>query len=174
MASDRKRSSGTSIGQPAHRRAARRAASGAALLLTLATTATAQEPKLGRIDFPTSGSAAAQPAFVRGVLFLHSFEYESAAEQFREAQRIDPGFAMAYWGEAMTHTHPVWMQQDLPAARAALARLAPTPDARRARAPTDRERRYLDAVEILYGEGGKERRDTLYSRAMAEPRSTSR
>jgi Tfp pilus assembly protein PilF len=140
-----------------------------AVAFSLATwDAGAQEPKLGRIDFPTSGSVAAQPAFVRGVLYLHSFEYESAAQQFRDAQRLDPGFAMAYWGEAMTYTHPVWMQQDLPAARAALARLAPTREARRARAPTDRERRYLDAVEILYGDGNKERRDTLYSRAMAE------
>jgi tetratricopeptide (TPR) repeat protein len=122
---------------------------------------------LGTIAFPTSGSAAAQPAFVRGVLFLHSFEYDSAAREFREAQRLDPGFAMAYWGEAMTSTHPVWNQQDLAAARAALARLAPTRDARRARAPTPREQGYLEAVEILYGEGTKPQRDTLYAEAMA-------
>ena len=25
----------------------------------------------------------------------------------------DPKLAMAYWGEAMTYTHPVWQQQDL-------------------------------------------------------------
>jgi len=74
---------------------------------------------------------------------------------------------MAYWGEAMTHTHPVWDQQDVEAGRAALARLGPTPAARAAKAPTAREKAYLAALEILYGTGPKARRDTLYSEAMA-------
>ena len=134
--------------------------------LSVAGPVDAQEPALGQLSFPTSGKPSAQRPFIRGVLYLHSFEYDSAAAQFRAAQRLDPGFAMAYWGEAMTYTHPVWMQQDAAAARAVLARMARTREARRAKAPTDREKRYLDAVEILYGEGGKERRDTLYSREM--------
>ncbi|MGI9076115.1 MAG: hypothetical protein ACR2G6_02155 [Gemmatimonadaceae bacterium] len=103
---------------------------------------------------------------MRGVLYLHSFEYESAAAAFREAQKLDPGFAMAYWGEALTYTHPVWNEQNVEAARTALRRLAPAPESRRAKAPTARERAYLEAVEVLYGDGAKERRDTLYSRAM--------
>ena len=41
---------------------------------------------LGRISFPDSGAAAAQPAFIRGVLLLHSFEYDDAIAAFREAQ----------------------------------------------------------------------------------------
>lgn len=124
-------------------------------------------PRLGTLSFPNSGAPAAQADFLRGVLYLHSFEYDEAAEAFRAAQRRDPGFALAYWGEAMTHTHPIWNQQDLPAARAVLARLGPTPEARAARAPTARERAWLETVEILYGEGGKEQRDTLYAEAMA-------
>ncbi|MBC7932970.1 MAG: hypothetical protein H7Z38_20595, partial [Rubrivivax sp.] len=131
-----------------------------------ASGCSAQPSRLGTIDFPTSGSASAQPHFIRGVLFLHSFEYDSAAHEFREAQRRDPAFAMAYWGEAMTYTHPVWDEQDTAAARKALARLAPTREARKAKALTPRERAYLDAVETLYGEGSKPRRDTLYSAAM--------
>lgn len=123
-------------------------------------------PRLGTIDFPTSGSAAAQPAFIRGVLFLHSFEYAAAAAAFREAQRQDPGFVMAYWGEAMTFTHAVWNQQDLDSARLALVKLGATREARLARATTPRERAYLTAVETLYGEGSKPRRDTLYAGAM--------
>lgn len=128
----------------------------------------AQTPTLGRVDFPTSASGPAQEMFVRGVLFMHSFEYDQAASAFRAAQRLDQNFAMAYWGEAMTYTHPVWMQQDLSAARAVLNRLAVTREARHAKAPTEREKRYLSAVETLYGDGGKERRDTLYSRAMEQ------
>lgn len=126
----------------------------------------AQPSRLGTIDFPVSASAAARPYFIRGVLFLHSFEYDSAANEFRKAQKADPQFAMAYWGEALTQTHPVWNEQDLPAARSILNRLAATPELRRSEARTSRERAYLDAVEILYGEGSKPRRDTLYSAAM--------
>ncbi len=122
--------------------------------------------QLGTIDFPTSAPAAAQSSFMRGVLFLHSFEYESAANAFRESQRAAPGFAMAYWGEAMTYTHPVWNEQDAAKARETLARLGATPAARREKAPTSREQLYLDAVEALYGVGSKPRRDTLYASAM--------
>ena len=134
--------------------------------LALGRVASAQTPHLGTTDFPNSGAPAAQPAFIRGLLLLHSFEYSSAAAAFQEAERIDPGFVMAYWGEALTYTHPVWNQQDVPAARAALARLAPTAAARRAKAPTARERAYFDAVETLYGNGTKAARDTAYSRSM--------
>src|SRR5216117_1056637 len=126
----------------------------------------AQTPRLGTIDFLTSGAPAARAPFIRGVLLLHSFEYQDAAQAFREAQRIDPGFALAYWGEALTYTHPLWDEQDPSAARAALQRLGPTPAARRAKAPTPRERAYLDAVEALYGEGSKAERDSAYSLAM--------
>ena len=123
-------------------------------------------PRLGTIDFPTSGAAAAQAAFIRGMLWLHSFEYRDAAQAFREAQRLDPGFAMAYWGEALTYTHPLWNEQDRDAARTVLRRLGPTAAARRANAPTAREQAYLHAVEVLYGDGPKAARDTAYSRAM--------
>jgi len=127
----------------------------------------ARAQRLGRIDFPTSGSAEAQQHFVTGVLFLHSFEYPSAVREFREAERLDSTFAMAYWGEAMTYTHAVWNEQDAGAARAALRRLGPNPAARVARAPTPREKAYLRAVEILYGDGSKAHRDTAYADAMA-------
>lgn len=133
----------------------------------LAAPAIAQDaPRLGRTSFPTSAGAAAQAHFIEGVLWLHSFEYDRAAAAFRAAQQAEPGFALAYWGEAMTYNHPVWFQQDAAAARAALNRLAPTREARRAKAPTEREKLYMDAVEILFGEGDKARRDTAYAEAM--------
>jgi tetratricopeptide (TPR) repeat protein len=125
-----------------------------------------QSQQLGSLRFPNSGAPAAQAPFIRGVLLLHSFEYESALIAFREAEQVDPGFAMAYWGEAMTWTHPVWDQQALDSARATLRRLGPTPEARRAKAPTPREQAWLGTIEVLYGEGGKAWRDTAYSAAM--------
>lgn len=136
------------------------------LLFVNGTVACGQSNRLGTIYFPTSGSSTAQPHFVRGVLFLHSFEYDSAAAEFRKAQYEDPAFAMAYWGEAMTYTHPVWDEQDMNAARAALARLDSSAQARRAKAKIPREAAYFNAVEILYGNGTKPHRDTLYSTAM--------
>ncbi len=136
------------------------------LLPLLATAAGAAEPTLGRIAFPTSGSAEAQRQFLEGVLLLHNFEYEDAARAFRRAQETEPGFAMAYWGEAMTHNHPIWQSQDLDAGRAVLAKLAPDANARAARAPTAREQAWLGAVEILFGDGDKRARDLAYLEAM--------
>src|SRR5205809_8148178 len=97
------------------------------LLVCLAAAASlsAQTPRLGTIDFPTSGAPAARAPFIRGVLLLHSFEYGDAARAFREAQRLDSGFALAYWGEAITYTRPVWNEQGGNARSAALQRLAP-------------------------------------------------
>ncbi len=58
---------------------------------------------LGHIEFPTSTeSSEAQQAFIQGMLLLHLFEYPYARDEFLKAQQIDPGFTMAYWGEAMT------------------------------------------------------------------------
>lgn len=58
---------------------------------------------------------------------LHNFEYEDAADHFRNAQQTAPDFALAFWGEAMTKNHAVWHEEDVPAAREILNRLAPTP-----------------------------------------------
>jgi tetratricopeptide (TPR) repeat protein len=142
------------------------------VLLLTASVGAAQQPTvhrhpgLGSLEFPTSGPARAQADFERGVLLMHSFEYEDAATAFRAAQEMDAGFAMAYWGEAMTHNHPVWNIQDRDAALKVLERYAPTAADRAARAPTARERMYIEAVDLLYGAGDKAARDTLYSRSM--------
>lgn len=122
----------------------------------------------GHVEFANSGSPSAQADFLEGVALLHDFEYSAAAAAFQRAEAQDPGFAMAYWGEAMTFNHPIWMQQDLNAARAALNKLAPTAAARRAKAKTEREKEYLDSIEVLYGEGSKEERDFRYETALAQ------
>ncbi|MGH9872687.1 MAG: hypothetical protein ACRD9S_09490 [Pyrinomonadaceae bacterium] len=124
--------------------------------------------RFGQVAFANSGASTAQADFIQGMALLHDFEYPAAALAFQRAQAADPGFAMAYWGEAMTFNHPLWAQQNLSAARATLNKLAPTAAARRTKAKTDREKAYLDAVEILYGEGSKSERDFRYENAMAK------
>jgi tetratricopeptide (TPR) repeat protein len=126
----------------------------------------AQDAGLGRIDFPTSQSGEVQQRFLKGVLFLHSFQYTEARREFLAAREAAPDFAMAYWGEAMTYNEPLWFAQNADAARAALQRLGVAPKERRAKAGTEREAAYLNAVEILYGPGSKEERDFKYAAAM--------
>src|SRR5687767_6611571 len=64
--------------------------------------------QLGSISFPTSCSVTAQPKFLRGVAWLHSFEYEQAEASFKEAAAVDPACSIAQWGVAMSLYHPLW------------------------------------------------------------------
>ena len=136
-------------------------------------TASETIPGLGTASFVTSTkSAEAQTAFIRGLLLLHLFEYSQANDAFLSAEKLDPNFAMAYWGEAMTFNHGVWNQLDAASGQAALAKFATTPDARAARAvepgaATPRELAYLATIELLYdGTGTKPQRDARYAKAM--------
>lgn len=139
----------------------------AAALLLLAGPAMAQD--LGTIDFPTSAqSEKAQKKFLEGVLLLHSFTFERAEKTFQEAREIEPGFYMTYWGEALSHNHPLLAERNPDLPRAVLKELAPTREERLAKAPTERERGFMRAVDILFGEGTEEERAVAYSEAMAE------
>src|SRR5262245_14546905 len=128
----------------------------------------AQTPRLGTVTFPNSGSPKAQADFLRGVAWLHSFGYEDAIDAFRAAQKIDPGFALAYWGEALAFSQPLWMFEEPDKARAALAKLGPTAEARLAKAPTAREKGFLTAVEALWGASNTAARAAAYAEAMAK------
>ena len=138
------------------------------LLLILCSSTALGQHDFGDVAFNNSGPPAAQEDFLRGLAQLHNFEYPDAAEHFRNAQKLAPDFALAYWGEAMTQNHAVWHEEDISAAREILKRLASSPEARAAKAPTDREKLYLHSVEVLFGEGTKGERDHRYEAAMAE------
>jgi tetratricopeptide (TPR) repeat protein len=133
------------------------------LIVSMTTSASAQAAKLGAVEFPTSTSSKeAQGHFVRGVAALHSFWYEEARDEFRQASRLDPDFMLALWGEAMTFNHPLWAEQDTDSARAVVKKFRDLPKL------TPRERAFLDAVKLLYGDGGKLARDQHYAAAMSE------
>jgi tetratricopeptide (TPR) repeat protein len=124
---------------------------------------------LGKINFPTSGLPKAQVHFEQGVLLLHSFEYDDAAEEFQKAQLVDPHFAMAYWGEAMTHNKPLWRKLDQESGQRVLMRLGEKQETRLAKASTVREKGYLGAVETLFfGDGHEAERDSAYAATMGK------
>ena len=122
---------------------------------------------LGVISFPTSGSATAQDDFLRGVAWLHSFGYEEAIDAFHAAQAKDSQFAMAFWGESLAYSQPLWFHEEPDKGRAALAKLGSTPAARLAKAGTSREQGFLRAVEALWGDGARPARAAAYTEAMA-------
>jgi tetratricopeptide (TPR) repeat protein len=127
----------------------------------------AQLENVGNLDFPTSGAPEAQKHFLRGVAILHSFGWKQAIAEFQDAQKLDPDFAMAYWGETLCYNHPLAPEQDGKTPREVLARLGPTPEARLAKAPTAREKGFLQAVEALWAPGDDWRaRRVAYMEAM--------
>jgi tetratricopeptide (TPR) repeat protein len=138
----------------------------AAVIARQADQNAAHSHALGSVDFKNSGNDAAQPAFQRGVALLHSFEYDDAAEAFRKAQKADASLALAYWLEALTYSHVIWAEEKLDAARAALNRLAPTPEARLAKANTERERGFGAAIEAFYADAGLPIRAAAFADAM--------
>ncbi|MYB08060.1 MAG: hypothetical protein F4Y24_17090 [Gemmatimonadetes bacterium] len=128
----------------------------------------AQFDEVGVITFPTSATGEAQSHFLRGVAILHSFGWKQAREQFHAAQAIDPDFALAYWGESLAYNHPLVTNMDPTEPRKALERLAPTAEERIAKAPTEREKGLMRAVEILWGDGDHTQRRFEYMEAMGD------
>ncbi|HEY6213333.1 MAG TPA: hypothetical protein VIW45_13670, partial [Vicinamibacterales bacterium] len=128
--------------------------------------------KVFAVLMAVAAAAAVQPRpdasrlIADGVAALHNFEYEEANDAFRRARAADPSRALAYWGEAMSYHQTLWRNEDVAAGRAALARLAPTPQERAAKADTPRTRALLAAVDILFGSGDAESRRRRYADAM--------
>jgi len=119
---------------------------------------------LGVVNITITGKESAQPHFEKGLLLLHSFEYEDAREAFKKAQEEDPEMAMAYWGEAMTYNHSLWQEQDYEAASFVLEQLeAINPEQKK----TELEDELIEAVHILYQpKTTKKERDIAYSKFM--------
>jgi dienelactone hydrolase/lysophospholipase L1-like esterase len=101
--------------------------------------------QLGRVTFTVSCTPAAQEKFNLAVAILHSFWYEESEKAFQEVMETDPQCVMGYWGIAMSLYHPLWEPpRDASRVRALLEK------ARAIGAKTDREREFLEAIEIVY------------------------
>lgn len=118
-------------------------------------------PGAGGVHFAiTSSSKDAQAFFDQGLNLVYSFQWLEAERAFRQALRLDPECAMAYWGLAM--------------ADSARAKDFVSMAKERSKAITDRERRYIEALALLFqdkkrDESASENRAALESLMLAYP-----
>jgi len=114
-------------------------------------------------------SAAAQKAFDQGLVWSFAFNHDESERAFREAARVDPGLAMAWWGIALVngphinnievdeaHAKAAW--DALGEARARIAGASPV------------ERALIDALGSRYAmpqPADRKPLDEAYAKAMA-------
>tara|TARA_R110000787_G_scaffold86285_3_gene184006 strand:+ start:22123 stop:23646 length:1524 start_codon:yes stop_codon:yes gene_type:complete len=121
---------------------------------------------LGAINIEVTGNVEAATHFEKGLLLLHSFEYEDARESFIQAQETDTLMAMAYWGEAMTYNHSLWREQDFEKGTEALKKIE-TIDFQSTCSVLELD--FIKAVQILYQPIlEKEERDVNYAQYMEQ------
>ena len=102
---------------------------------------------LGKVQFETSCTPAAQKLFNQGMLYQHSFWYRSSKQTFEDALKADPNCAMAYWGIALSllyNPHAPPPPANLPLGLEAIQK------AKLLNAKTQRERDYIDALASMY------------------------
>jgi peroxiredoxin len=102
---------------------------------------------MGKVHFQVTTSKPDAQKFVdQGVAQLHSFYYFESERSFRQAAKIDPGCAMAYWGMAMSNINgPKRAKGFLKEARKRAAGISP------------RESLYLAALEAFFKDGANDR-----------------
>ncbi|UXP31511.1 hypothetical protein N6H18_14255 [Reichenbachiella agarivorans] len=127
-----------------------------------------ESEQLGVLNHSFVIDQAAQPAFEKGLLLLHSFEYDDAKEAFQEASTQDSTELMAYWGEAMSHYKALWRLQDIDSGRAVMQKAGSNTEHRLEMADTELEKDFWMGVEILYGDGELYTRNKDYAKHMAQ------
>jgi len=122
---------------------------------------------LGTHTFTVSTTnAQAQQFFNQGFNLSYAFNHAEAGRAFREAARLDPSLAMAYWGQALVlgpNINAAMEPGDEPPALTAIRKaIELKPKA------SERERAYIDALAERYNGDPNDRvaRDKAYSAAM--------
>lgn len=110
--------------------------------------------------------AAAHPWLNQGVNLTYSFNHAEAARAFREAARLDPNCAMAFWGQALV-LGPNINAPMSPQDEALAQELAQKAKSLKA---SPRERDYIAALEKRYTGKGDDRKaaDHAFANAMRE------
>jgi Tfp pilus assembly protein PilF len=114
--------------------------------------AAAAQTQLGKVNFPTSCSAEAQPVLEKALALLHSFQYMEARQTFEDAEKRDKSCAMAYWGYAMSFYQQLW---DFPDEKHMKEGHAEIEEAQKLHPQTPREQGFLTAAAAFYQENSK-------------------
>lgn len=121
------------------------------LLVSVFPIASAQT-HLGKVNFPISCSAEAQPVFEKGLALLHSFQYLEARQTFEEAEKLDKTCAMAHWGKAMSFYQQLW---DFPDERHLKEGRTEIETAQKLHPKTVKEQGFLTAAAAFYQDDSK-------------------
>ncbi len=124
---------------------------------------------LGSHAFPVSTKKPAAQRFVnQGVNLAYAFNHAEARRAFREAARLDPTLAMAYWGQALVlgpNINAVMEPNEEPHAYELVQKAQSL-----AKRATPRERALIDALAKRYSGSADHRtaNDAAYAKAMRE------
>jgi tetratricopeptide (TPR) repeat protein len=124
---------------------------------------------LGVHKFTVTTKAARAQLFVnQGMNLAYGFNHAEAGRAFAEAARLDPSCAMAYWGQALVlgpNINALMNPEDEPKA----LELAKKAASLKARA-TQRERAYIDALQVRYTGKPEDRKanDRAFAEAMGK------
>jgi tetratricopeptide (TPR) repeat protein len=122
---------------------------------------------LGAHTFPVSTRNRQAQRFInQGLNLAYAFNHAEARRAFREAARLDPSLAMAYWGQALVLGPNINAQME-PNEEPSAFELVQKAMSLRASA-TPRERAYIEALAGRYSGKAEDRRprDEAYSAAM--------
>ena len=123
--------------------------------------------KLGDHKFPVSTKNAQAQLFMnQGLNLSYAFNHAEAGRAYREAERLDPNLAIAFWGEALALGPNINAPMD-PAAEPKALEAIGKAIALKAKA-SPREQALIDALKYRYTGKAEERRanDVAYADAM--------
>ncbi len=123
--------------------------------------------KLGSHTFPVSTKNAQAQLFMnQGLNLSYAFNHAEAGRAYREAERLDPNLAIAFWGEALALGPNINAPMD-PAAEPKALDAIQKAIALKGKA-TQREQALIDALKFRYTGKAEERRanDVAYADAM--------
>ncbi|HEU4710895.1 MAG TPA: alpha/beta fold hydrolase [Pyrinomonadaceae bacterium] len=125
---------------------------------------------LGDINHPVStNNADAQKFFNQGLAYLYGFNHEEAVRSFKEAAKLDPQLAMAYWGISLALGSNYNVQADGPSLIQAYSNLQKAIEL--APKASDHERAYINALAKRYSSDIQADQNKLavdYKNAMGE------
>jgi tetratricopeptide (TPR) repeat protein len=125
---------------------------------------------LGSHTFPvTTKSQRAQLFINQGVMLAYGFNHAEAARSFREAARLDPDCAMAYWGMALVMGPNINMAMP-PEAEPQAYELIQKAIALK-KSASDKEKAYIDALSKRYSgdlEPSRSALDLAYAESMRD------